>query len=283
MEGRLSVGRLGGWVRVALVVAICPLSAVGQVASGLAKATAAPPGWMEKWVGVYGRQDFLGKEVPPGFKVLNPYKDEMDERIVSQLQPWARLRRESIDPEVEDPGILCKATGLFRANSTEGFELLVSPGRITLIGMGGGGINTGGIRRIYLNRPHLKSPAPLWNGDSVGHWEGDTLVIDTIGFNDRTWLGPDREPHTEELHVVERLRFVANGTYLEHLWTFDDPQALTSPFSLSRYHKKLAADTPVAENVCEDTPDARRAWLKIHNRAVEDWDETRRGLGATAQ
>src|SRR6195256_6980600 len=62
------------------------------------------------------------------------------------------------------------------------------------------------IRHIYLNVPHSAHPTPSWYGESVGHYEGDTLVVDTIGLNDRTFVDNYRTPHTTQLHVVERFK-----------------------------------------------------------------------------
>jgi hypothetical protein len=232
------------------------------------QSTAPPTNWVEQWTGMYGNQDQPGKQAPPGFKVLNPF-NVMSAVIAPHLQPWALARRDATDFELEDPGMLCKPTGLFivGAGGEGAFELLASPGKITLIARL---IATGGVRRIYLDRPHLKNPPPTWNGDSVGHWEGDTLVIDSIGFNDKSWLSPDRARHSEELHIIERMRFVANGTYLEDKWTVDDPKALTSPFNLIRYHKKLPADTRMEGGACsEDSPEIRKAWLRMYKRAKQ--------------
>jgi hypothetical protein len=67
------------------------------------------------------------------------------------------------------------------------------------------------VRRIYLDVPHSENPKPSWYGESVGHYEGDTLVIDTIGQNAKTVVDPYRTPHTEKLHVVERWRMAEDG------------------------------------------------------------------------
>lgn len=251
-------------------------AAVAQTAAGppakspAAKATPPPSGWMEKWVGMWetdpAPRRTLGTAGNPDWG--------LNEIITPLLQPWALARREATDPEFEDPAQLCKPSGLFLAGSGGAFELLGSPGNITLIARGGGGISTGGIRRIYLNRPHLKNPPLTFYGDSVGHWEGDTLVIDTIGFNSQTWLSGERTRHSEALHVVERIRFIGNDS-LEHVWRVDDPLALKSSYSFTRVHRKQPPDTPLLENLCEDTPESRRAWVKIHNRAVKEWESQR--------
>jgi len=256
---------------LAAVLLLCPLAAVAQTAGGSSGRTTPPPaGWMEKWVGMWATDPAPRRTLPVGG---NPDWG-MNELVIPRLQPWANARREATDPEFEDPAQLCKPSGLFLAGAGGAFQLLASPGKITLIARGGGGIDTGGIRRIYLNRPHLKNPPLTYYGDSVGHWAGDTLVIDTIGFNDQTWLSGDRARHSEALHVVERIRFTEDDS-LEHVWTVDDRFALKAPYSFTRRHRKQPPDTPLAENLCQDSPDSRRAWLKLRLRAIRDWESTR--------
>jgi len=87
------------------------------------------------------------------------------------------------------------------------------------------------IRRIYLNLPHSKDVKPSWYGESVGHYEGDTLVVDTIGIDERTWVDGFGTPHSKELHVVERFRLIERGTALEATVHVEDPGAFTTPWT----------------------------------------------------
>jgi hypothetical protein len=247
-----------------MVIALLILTAVTAAAQS-EKPTAPPPNWVEQWTGNYANQDQPGREVPSGYKVLNPFS-RLDEVIIPLLQPWAAARREATDFEVEEDGQVCRPTGLLLAHQNRGFQLVASPGRITSIGQG---IHTGAIRRIYLNRDHLKNPPLTSLGDSVAHWEGDTLVIDTIGFDDKSFLSLDATRHSTELHVVERWRLILNGTYLEKRWIVDDPRALTAPFTFTRYHKKLPANHRENESTCLSTPENWRAWAEIRNGAVK--------------
>ena len=73
------------------------------------------------------------------------------------------------------------------------------------------------VRRVALNVPHSANPKPSWYGESVGHYEGDTLVVDTIGLSSKTFVDPYRTPHTEKLHVVERWRMVAGFLPTAHV------------------------------------------------------------------
>ena len=229
------------------------------------KATPPPRDWIEKWTGNYANQDQPGRDAPPGFNVLNPFS-RLDEVVIPLLQPWAAARREATDFEVEETGQVCRPTGLLMAAQNRGFQLVASPGRITTIG---DGIHTGAIRRIYLNRGHLKNAAATSLGDSVAHWEGDTLVVDTIDFDDKSFLSLDATRHSTELHVGERWRLILDGTYMEKRWTIDDPRALKAPYTFTRYHRKLPADYRGNESTCLSTPDNWRAWVQIRNDAVK--------------
>jgi hypothetical protein len=210
--------------------------------------------------------------------VLYPPEPDTIELIESLTQPWVQARREATVWNVEDSA-LCRPQGTIRKDSSLDFQIVVSPEKITLIGGRGGSIYLGGSRRIYLNRPHLKNPPLTYLGDWVGHWEGDTLVADGIGFNEKTWFTRDRQRHTEALHIVERWRFVANDQWIEKISTIDDRFALTAPFTVTRYYRKLPNDRAPDEGVCLDTPQGRRAWLKLYKQSLEDWDEERKSLG----
>ena len=99
-------------------------------------------------------------------------------------------------------------------------------------------------------RPHDTSLGPLWMGDSNGHWEGDTLVADTVNFNDKTWLDRIGHPRSEALHVIERIRRL-DRDHLEDEITIDDPKAYTRPWS-GRIVFALKPAWTLAEEFCED-------------------------------
>ena len=94
------------------------------------------------------------------------------------------------------------------------------------------------VRRIYIDgRPIPKDPDPLWMGSSVGHWEGDTtLVVDTVGFNDKTWLDRLGHPHSDQLHVIEKFRRVSKDR-LELDIDMEDPKALAKPWTTTFYYQ----------------------------------------------
>ena len=93
-------------------------------------------------------------------------------------------------------------------------------------------------RIVRLNSKHPDDPDPQWWGDSIGWYEnGDTLVVDTVGFNDRTWLDEAAHPHTEKMHLIERYQKVDDNT-LRLDMTIDDPGAYTKPWSMFKYFTK---------------------------------------------
>jgi len=94
------------------------------------------------------------------------------------------------------------------------------------------------VRHIYLNQAHSARVTPSWFGESVGRYEGNTLVVDTIGMNDKTFIDNYRTPHTEKLHVVERFRIVDGGKMLEAKVHVEDPGAFTTPWdAIQRYRR----------------------------------------------
>jgi hypothetical protein len=99
-------------------------------------------------------------------------------------------------------------------------------------------------------RPHDTALGPLWMGDSIGHWEGDTLVTDTVNFNDKTWLDRIGHPHSDQLHVIERIRRVDRDHLVDEI-TIDDPKAYTKPWTGTIYFA-LKPKWTLAEEFCED-------------------------------
>jgi len=107
-------------------------------------------------------------------------------------------------------------------------------------------------RHVYLTDKHSPIVMPSWFGESIGHYEnGDTLVVDTIGLNTRTFVDSFRTPHTEQLHVIERFRIAEGGKALEVNVRVEDPGAFTMPWSaLQRYRR--VEQGPMREAVCAE-------------------------------
>jgi hypothetical protein len=106
------------------------------------------------------------------------------------------------------------------------------------------------VRRVYMDVPHSELLKPSWYGESVGHYEGDALVIDTIGLNDKTLMDHYRTPHTGKLHVVERWKMTDDGKMMEATFTVDDPDAFYQPWSGMRRYRRV--QEAFAEDVCAE-------------------------------
>jgi hypothetical protein len=106
------------------------------------------------------------------------------------------------------------------------------------------------VRHIRMNVPHSQNPKPSWYGESVGRYEGDTLVIDTIGLNGKAHLDNYRTPATEKTHVVERYRLIENGQKLEAHVTITDPTVLKQPLQV--IHRWRKVNQTIVESRCAD-------------------------------
>jgi hypothetical protein len=141
------------------------------------------------------------------------------------MTPWGeeRFKANAGKPGYDDPTFHCDPPGLPRiALGQAPFEIVQIPGRVLMLYE-----DFHEHRQIWMDGRALpKDPDPTWYGYSVGKWEGDTLVVDTIGFDDRSWLDGNGHAHSEAMHVVERYRRLGHDT-LELNMTIDDPKAYT--------------------------------------------------------
>jgi hypothetical protein len=112
------------------------------------------------------------------------------------------------------------------------------------------------FRVIYLDERHPAEPDPTYMGHSVGHWQGDTLVVDTVGLTDRTSIDEVGMPHSDALHVIERYRRVDKNT-LEIIVTLDDPKTFTKPWDTKVIYKAGAPGLKFIEFICENNRNAR--------------------------
>jgi hypothetical protein len=183
-----------------------------------------------------GRPDLSG--------VWNGMKDPNPEEPA--FLPWARevmKQREKVETVVDNPAAHC-LPGLVPTEGPGIYKLVQTPAMLLMIFE-----DVVGYRQIYLDgRPHPKDWSPSWHGHSIGHWERDTLVVDSTGFNDRSWLG--LFPHTEQLHMIERFRRRDLG-HLELEITIEDPGTFTKPWKRSNVWE-LAPNQDVLEYVCNE-------------------------------
>jgi len=162
------------------------------------------------------------------------------------LTPWGAEQFKKADTSVNDPNLACLPHGIPRLMYVPlPIEIFQVPGRVLMYVEAGNQ-----LRQIHLDRGHREDTGPTYNGDSIGKWEGDTLVVDTVGFNNITWLDHAGLPHSEDLHVVERIRRVDHNTLVDD-FTIEDPKAYTKSWTASQtYHLKPGWE--IAEYVCDN-------------------------------
>jgi hypothetical protein len=163
------------------------------------------------------------------------------------FQPWAAAKFRTADITKNDPNMGCLPHGVPRIMFVPlPMEIFHVPGRVLILQEA-----LHQVRQIYTDgRQHPKDLDPSWTGHSIGRWEGDALVVDTIGMNDKTWLDHVGLPHSDALHVVERIRRVDHDT-LQDDFTIDDPKAYTKPLTAQQVYK-LKPDWEIQEYVCEE-------------------------------
>jgi hypothetical protein len=164
----------------------------------------------------------------------------------SPLRPeFAEILRQR--SKQESPLLRCLPIGIPADDLLPGpFKIIQTPGQILVRNEYE---NT--FRQIYTDgRKAPADPEPLWLGYSVGKWEGDTLRVDTVGFNDKSWLDGLGHPHSEGLHLVERFHRLDFG-HLDVEVTIDDPKVYTTPFSV-KFTELLQPDSDVTEYFCNE-------------------------------
>jgi hypothetical protein len=166
------------------------------------------------------------------------------------FQPWARALYEFRLLNEFEPHARCKPSGGARQFFTPyGVEFVEVPELQQVLIMDIGGPHT--YRTVYMDgREHPADLAPTYYGHSIGEWDGDTLTIDTRGFNERFWMDREGSPHTEQLHVVERIKRTSLG-WAEYDITIDDPGAYTEPWTTG-FYLVWRPDTEIFEYVCQD-------------------------------
>ena len=176
--------------------------------------------WQSGGVSLFGDQGQAGPPAAPRGAAPPPRREP------PQYQPWAAAKQKTLTA-VDDPTAACLLAGVPRITTMPmPFEIVQTPKKIVIL------YESFHAFRIIPIDAALKHPddvTPTWMGDSVAKWDGDTLIVDVIGFNDRTWLGTVGTIHTEDMHVVERYTMNADGT-LGYEATVTDPKALSKPW-----------------------------------------------------
>jgi hypothetical protein len=168
------------------------------------------------------------------------------------FQPWARALHAAREAafESDEPHTRCKPSGGPRQFITPyGVEFVEFPEQKKMFIFDIGGPHT--FRMIYMDgREHPAHLEPSYYGHSVGRWEGDTLVVDTVGFNEKFWLDREGEPHTDKLHLIERFSRPDFNT-LRYEVTVDDPGAYTALWT-GGFLLRWSPGTELFEYVCQD-------------------------------
>jgi hypothetical protein len=163
-------------------------------------------------------------------------------------QPWAEalFKQRRADNEKDNPESRCLPRGLPKADAFDLHKIVQVPGLVVVLYE-----YQTTFRQIFTDGRQLpKDPNPTWMGYSVGHWEGDTLVVESNGFNGKAWLSGRGNPVTDALRLTERIRRRDFG-HMDIQLTVDDPKAYMKPWT-AELHPELIADTELLEFVCNE-------------------------------
>ena len=238
----------GGFVAVGVVAAL----AWAAAAPGLAaeERGAAPDFSSNNAAWVFGNNDYVaipGEPSPTRNDPAHPYVTNDVFRATGKqptyrvadlgnpnIKPWAKeiMKREN-DKALSGGSPFsarasCMPAGVpaFMMAVVEPIHFVQSPKMVTMIFSG-----DAQVRHVYLDVPHSANVKPSWYGESVGRYEGDTLVVDTIGLNDKTFVDNYRTPHSDKLHVVERYKLIDDGKTLQVTFRVEDPDTFYQPWS----------------------------------------------------
>ena len=173
------------------------------------------------------------------------------------LLPWTREALKKVNDHVAAGGAgftaqaSCKLVGVpaFLLHPAQPIYFIQSPKEVVMIWP-----PNAEYRHVYLTDRHSAGLKPSWFGESIGHYEnGDTLVVDTIGLNDKTFIDNFRTPHTTQLHVVERYRINPDSKGLTVDLTVDDPGAFTTPWRAVQHYRRVEQG-PMSESSCAEAP-----------------------------
>jgi hypothetical protein len=204
--------------------------------------------------------DFSGVWIQVGNVTFDPADPQGKNAANLPFTPWAQAKFNAAKPAhgvnqnlpgiSNDPINKCFQPGAPRVYlQPYPIEIVQTPGRVVML------FEYGQLfREIYTDgRAHPKDEdlRPMSMGHSIGHWEGNALVVDAVGFTDKTWLDRTGHPHSDELHLTERFTRVDKDTLQDDL-TFEDPKAYTKPWT-GRKIFKLRPTWSLDESACEDS------------------------------
>jgi hypothetical protein len=197
------------------------------------------------WVPFHGEGKGV-EGIPPKY-LLNLAADLKPKEV--PIQPWAAalVDQRTADLGKDFPISRCLPPGVPMINAIPTpFKIIQTPRLVAILYEA-----FGQYRQVFIDgRALSKDPNPTWMGYSIGKWEGDTLAVETAGFNDKTWLDGFGHPHTEAMHVIERFMRHDLG-HMDIQITIDDPKAYTKPWTVTE-GAELLPDTDLLEFVCDE-------------------------------
>jgi hypothetical protein len=246
-----------------------PTPGLPRVAGGKPNLAAPAPRTRE------GKPDFSGvwNKISPKYK-----SNIVADLKPSDIRPWARKlveeRNENLQKDYMHEQCLPLGPGYPTGADSSGAEqikIVQTPGLIVILNP------DLTYRQVYMDGRQLeKNPNPNWMGYSVGHWEGDTLVVESDGFNDKTWLDHDGHPHTEALRMTERYTRRNLGNMDVDI-TLSDPAIYARPWTI-KVRAELAPDTEMIEYVCGEANKNQEHWV---GKASDDLKNTIKVPSAT--
>jgi hypothetical protein len=193
--------------------------------------------------GIWERPEGQGIRIDPA-GTTPPYKPDWEAKYQTALA--ARARGEV----VADPTSRCLPPGMPRVMvATYPLEILQTPGQVTIIAEW-----SSQVRRIFTDgrkHPDADHLDPTFNGHSIGHWDGQTLVVDTVGIHGHTSFDASPLTHSDQMTVQERIRLV-NKNLLEDVITITDPGAFTKPWVVTRRYARGGPNLQIMEYICEE-------------------------------
>ena len=166
---------------------------------------------------------------------------------------WEKIQKLDQNGNEADPSYGCMPGGVPRIGPPA--QIVQTPKQLVFLYVSPPAQGWGDPYRVIPTDGRKHTPLQdldgTWKGESIGHWEGDTLVVDTIGFNDRTFVDNYRTPHTAQMHVVERFHFINDGKVLEDEISVDDPGAFNMPWkAIQRWNRTNRG--PMEELSCSE-------------------------------
>ena len=190
-------------------------------------------------------------------RILAKYESNITADLKSgEIPPWvqALVQERAEDLQKDSPGVQCLPWGPSYSTSARMAKIVQTPGLIVTLE------EDLTYRQIFMDgRPLETDPIPSWMGHSVGRWEGDTLVVQSFGFNDRSWLDHDGHPHSEALRMTERYRRPDFG-HMEIEITLNDPKVYARPWTVA-LSAVLMPDTDLLEAVCNESHNSLAHWV----------------------